>query len=104
MTALRLAAIVVALLVSTLATADWAAAQGQPGQGGRGGPRMMCQDRFTSMDTNKDGLVDADEFASVPHRRANPEAVFKSMDVDADGAVTKEELCAGKGMRGGRWQ
>jgi len=104
MLAFRSVVIAVALLASTLFMADWSAAQMQPGQGGRRGPRMMCQDRFALMDTSKDGLLDAAEFASVPHRRGNAEDIFKSIDANADGSVTVEELCAGRGMQGGRRQ
>jgi hypothetical protein len=84
-------------------TADRSLAQGEPGQAGQR-PRMMCQDRFVSMDTNKDGKVEKTEFMAVTHPGVNPEEIFKSRDANADGSLSKEEFCAGKGMRGGRAQ
>ena len=62
---------------------------------------MGCQDRFDSLDTNKDGKVTKDEFMAVPHYRGNAEEMFKTMDVNGHGYITKDEFCAGKG-KGGR--
>ena len=101
----RLTVIVMIVFVAALFAADWSAAQqGQPWQGGQRGPRMMCADRFVSMDTSKDGQVDADEFMAFPHRRDDAQQIFTSMDTNGDGVVTKDEFCAGKGRRGGRRQ
>ncbi|NLI31609.1 MAG: hypothetical protein GX422_02335, partial [Deltaproteobacteria bacterium] len=81
--------------------ADSSMAQGQYG---KGRPRMMCQDRFTSLDTNKDGKVDEAEFAAIEHRRGTPEEIFKARDANADGLLTMEEFCSGGcGRRGRSW-
>jgi Ca2+-binding EF-hand superfamily protein len=63
---------------------------------------MSCQDRFDSLDTNKDGKVTKEEFAAVPHHRGNAEQMFKSMDVKGKGYLTKNEFCSGKGMGMGK--
>jgi hypothetical protein len=38
----------------------------------------------------------------APHQRANPEQMFKTMDVNGDGSLTKDEFCSGKGMGMGK--
>jgi len=94
----RLFTIIAALVMSLFFAANWSAAQGpQSGQPGQRGPRMMCQERFVSMDTNKDERVDKNEFMSFNHPGGNPEQIFKARDTNADGVLTKEELCAGNG-------
>ena len=71
--------------------------------GGQGAaPMMGCQQRFDSLDTNKDGQVTKEEFMATPHQRGNPEQMFKTMDVNGDGSLTKEEFCSGKGKGMGK--
>jgi hypothetical protein len=65
-------------------------------------PMIGCQQRFDSMDTNKDGKVSKDEFMAAPHQRDNPEQMFKAMDVNGDGNLTRDEFCSGKGMGMGK--
>jgi len=55
---------------------------------------MKCEQRFTEMDTDKDGKVTL---------RGNAEEIFNSRDTDKDGVLTKEEFCA-KGMGQGKGQ
>ena len=59
---------------------------------------MGCQDRFDSMDTNKDGKVTKDEFMKAPHGKGYPEQMFNAMDVKGQGYLTKDDFCSGKGM------
>lgn len=91
-------------LVTVFFVAGMAFAQGGgQGKGGQGAaPMMGCQQRFDSLDTNKDGTVTKEEFLAVPHHRGNAEQMFKTMDVNADGSLTKDEFCSGKGMGMGR--
>lgn len=72
---------------------------GGQGKGGQGAaPMMGCQQRFDSLDTNKDGQVTKEEFMAASHQRGNPEQMFKTMDVNGDASLTKDEFCSGKGM------
>ena len=72
---------------------------GGQGKGGQGAaPMMGCQQRFDSLDTNKDGQVTKEEFMAAPHHRGNAEQMFKTMDVNGDSSLTKDEFCSGKGM------
>jgi hypothetical protein len=41
---------------------------------------------------------------AAPHRRGNAEQMFKTMDVNGHGYITKDEFCAGKGMGRGMGQ
>lgn len=102
MSSSRLLTLVAALIAFGWFSVDpsWAQGPGRQG-GGCGGQRMMCQDRFDSLDTSKDGQVDLGEFMAVSHRGGNAEQIFKSRDANGDGVLTKEEFCAGKGMRRG---
>jgi hypothetical protein len=78
---------------------------GGQGKGGQGAaPMMGCQQRFDSLDTNKDGQVTKEEFMATPHQRGNPEQMFKTMDVNGDGSLTKDEFCSGKGKGMGQGQ
>ena len=43
-------------------------------------------------------LVTKDEFMAVRHPGGRGEDVFNSRDTNGDGALTKEEFCAGKEM------
>ena len=87
-------------LLTVLFIAGYALAQGgSQGKGGQGAaPMMGCQQRFDSMDTNKDGQVSKDEFLAAPHQRDNPEQMFKAMDVNGRGYLTRDEFCSDKGM------
>jgi hypothetical protein len=90
-------------LVTVFFIAGMAFAQGGgQGQGGQGAPGLGCQERFDSLDTNKDGQVTKDEFMAAPHHRGNAEQMFKAMDVNGDGFLTKDEFCSGKGMGMGK--
>jgi hypothetical protein len=91
-------------LVTLFFIAGIAFAQGGgQGKGGQGGaPMMGCQQRFDTMDTNKDGKVSKEEFLAAPHQRENPEQIFKEMDTNGHGYLTKDEFCSGKGMGMGR--
>jgi Ca2+-binding EF-hand superfamily protein len=42
-------------------------------------------------------VVTREEFMAAPHRRDNPEEIFKAMDTDGDGKLTEDEFCSGKG-------
>jgi len=81
-------------LVTVFSIAGLAFAQG----GGQGAPMMGCQQRFNSMDTNKDGQVTKDEFMAAPHHRVNAEQMFNTMDVNKQGFLSKDQFCSGKGM------
>ena len=91
-------------LMTVFFIAGMAFAQGGgQSKGGQGAaPMMGCQERFESMDTNKDGQVSKDEFLAAPHQGGNPEQMFKAMDVNGHGYLTKDELCSGKGMGMGK--
>jgi hypothetical protein len=76
---------------------------GGQGKGGQGAaPMTGCQQRFDSLDTNKDGQVTKEEFMATPHQRGNPEQMFKTVDVNGDGSLTKDEFCSGKGKGMGK--
>jgi hypothetical protein len=96
----RVKLVVLVGLVTMFFIAGMAFAQGQGGQGkgGQGAPMMECQDRFDSMDANKDGKVTKDEFMKAPHGKGYPEQMFNAMDVNGQGYITKDQFCSGKGM------
>ena len=72
---------------------------GGQGKGSQGAaPMMGCQQRFDSLDTNKDGQVTKEEFMAAPHHRGNAEQMFKTMDATGDSSLTQDEFCSGKGM------
>ncbi len=81
-------------LVTVFFILSMAFAQGQSGQSS---PRMGCQQRFDSMDTNHDGKLTKEEFMAAPHHRGNAEQMFNAMDVNEQGFLTKDQFCAGKG-------
>ena len=86
-------------LVTVFFIVGLAFAQGSgQGKSAQGAPRLGCQERFDSLDTNKDGQVTKDEFLAAPHRRGDAEQMFKTMDVNGHGYITKDEFCSGKGM------
>jgi hypothetical protein len=89
---------VLAGLVAMFFIVGMAFAQGGgQGKGGQGVPMTGCQQRFDSMDTNKDGQVTKEEFMAAPHGKGNPDQMFKSMDVKGQGFLTKDQFCSGKG-------
>ena len=50
------------------------------------------------MDTNHDEVVTKEEFMAAPYYKGNAEQMFKAMDLNGDGPLTKDEFCSGKGM------
>ncbi|MBI2431663.1 MAG: S8 family serine peptidase [Candidatus Hydrogenedentes bacterium] len=54
---------------------------------------------FASADTNQDGLLDFEEVEA--HLESLSAAQFESLDRNADGAITEEELLAAAGVPGG---
>jgi hypothetical protein len=91
-------------LVTVFFIAGIAFAQGGgQGMGGQGAaPKMSCQDRFDAMNTSHDGKLTKEEFMAAPHQRGNPEQMFKAMDVNGRGYLTKDDFCSGKGMGMGK--
>ncbi len=75
--------------IAGMAFAQW--------QGGQGGSRMGCQERFDALDTNHDGKLTLEEFMAAPHRRGKGEERFRAMDVNGHGYITKEEFGSGRG-------
>lgn len=78
---------------------------GKGGKGGKGGGKGRMSGVFSTLDANKDGSLDADEFAEIPRyaeadRRTVREA-FETMDKNEDGKISEEELAGGVGRRGG---
>jgi len=39
---------------------------------------------------------------AAPHYKGNPEQMFKAMDVNGHGYITKDEFCSGRGMGQGQ--
>ena len=77
-----------ALLASTLAVK----AQDAQRPRGQGGNNLL----FAALDTNKDGVLDADEIAKAPE-------ALKKLDKNGDGKITREELRPADGQgRGNR--
>lgn len=80
-----------------------------PGMGGpRGRPRPEASDVaeqiFSKLDTDKQGYLEADDFASAisqlsrsgqSSNTASSDEVFSSLDSDSDGKVTQDELTSG---------
>jgi hypothetical protein len=92
-----LVGLVTVFFIAGIAFAQGGGGQGM-GQGAGGAPKMGCQQRFDSLDTNKDGLVTKEEFMASPHPKGNAEQMFKARDANGDGSLTKDEFCSGKGM------
>jgi len=92
-------------ILLVLLGSGWVAAQNQPSQPSQPGPRMMCKDRFNTMDANHDGVITREEFMAVKHPGGHGEEVFKSRDANGDGVLSQNEFCAGKGKgQGGMGQ
>jgi hypothetical protein len=53
----------------------------RPRRGGGGGGNSL----FAALDTNKDGVLDADEIAKAPE-------ALKKLDKNGDGKITRDEL------------
>jgi hypothetical protein len=94
----RVVVLVGLVTVFFIAGMTFAQGQGGQGKGGQGAPMMGCQDRFDSMDANKDGKVTKDEFMKAPHGKGYPEQMFNAMDVNGQGYITKDQFCSDKGM------
>ena len=63
-------------------------------------PKMRCEQRFIELDADKDGKVTLKEFMAINHPGGSAEEVFKMRDKNGDGALTKEEFCSEKPMKG----
>jgi hypothetical protein len=99
----HLRVVVLVGLVTVFFVAGMAFAQGGvQGKGGEGAPMMGCQDRFDSMDVNKDGKVTKEEFMAAPYGKGYPEQMFNAMDAKGQGHITKDQFCSGKGMGMGK--
>ena len=96
--------VVLVSLVTLIFSGGMTFAQGGgQGKGGQGAaPMMGCQQRFDTLDTNKDGQVTKDEFLAAPHHRGNAEQRFDAMDINGQGYLTKDQFCSGKGMGMGK--
>lgn len=91
---------IIAVVIFIVGIFAFSAVQAQTGQGGASGPKMMCEERFKSMDTNGDGKITEQEFMSGPHKGVGGkplEESFKATDTNGDKTLSKEEFCAGKG-------
>ena len=64
-------------------------------------PVMQCQEKFEQLDTDKDDQVSYEEFIAISHPGGQAESIFKARDKDADGYLTVEEFCRGKGPGAG---
>lgn len=79
---------------------------GKPVGGGKGGGKGgRMGSVFASLDTDKNGMLDSEEFAKGPRyanadRRTVREA-FDTMDANDDGVISEAELSGGVGRRGG---
>ena len=57
--------LVLVVLVGLLAVFFFAGMAFAQWQGGQGGPRMGCQERFDALDTNHDGKLTMEEFMAA---------------------------------------
>ena len=65
----------------------------------RGGGRMS----FDTLDKNSDGKITYEEIKSLPAKRRSHEDIFKMMDKDGNGYITRDEFesrTLGRGSRG----
>ena len=78
------------------------AASMSPGRGSgtgqlRAGASMMgarCGQHFDAFDTDHDGKLTTQEFATWPHVRGDADTRFVECDRDHDGSITRAEFCA----------
>lgn len=59
------------------------------------GERERSETEFQALDSNGDGELDYDEFATYPEKVQTYENMFKTLDRNGDGIVTLEELRQG---------
>jgi EF hand len=95
--------ILLVTLASVAVLAAWTTCPAQQASSNQVRPRLLCQERFTAMDTNHDGKVSEAEFMAVPHRRTMAAQMFQTMS-QGKGYVTRDEFCANKGGGGGKGQ
>ena len=113
---LGLLAVGLCVAVSSLAAEGDAKGHEGHGKRGKGGGDMAA--RFTAADTNGDGVLSLDEFKAMHAKRQeamkarlgdkydatkeqSAEDLFKKLDTDGNGSVSKEELAAGHKMPAG---
>ena len=68
------------------------------GMGAMGG---ATPPRFSDLDANGDGVIDAEEFSAAPVQRMSHEEAFANIDADGSGDITEEELEAARAARAG---
>jgi hypothetical protein len=62
--------------------------------------KERCEDKFLSLDADKDGKVSFEEFQAISNKPDGPvEKTFRSRDVNGDGFLTQGELCARHGSQ-----
>ena len=54
---------------------------------------------FAALDTNSDGVISYDEFASKPIPHGDHEKVFNEIDADGDGEISEDEFNSHKPPR-----
>jgi Ca2+-binding EF-hand superfamily protein len=58
-------------------------------------PAQRCQQRFESLDDNKDKSLSKDEFMAARVKGGHGEQIFKSKDANNDGKLSQSEFCEG---------
>ena len=78
------------ILAITLVISSVSIVHGQNDNSGRNGPPQRPP--FESLDTNKDGDIDFDEFSShqIPH--GEHKTVFEMIDSDDNGVISNDEF------------